>query len=74
MNFAQRHIGPSPAEQEQMLDDLGYASLDELTAAALPAGLIAAARPARACRPAAEAAGAGRAAPRWPSATRCSRR
>src|SRR5262245_42566091 len=39
MDFASRHIGPSPAEQEQMLGTLGYASLDELTAAALPPGL-----------------------------------
>jgi hypothetical protein len=35
-DFAVRHIGPSPAEQRHMLADLGYASLDELTAAALP--------------------------------------
>ena len=41
MDFASRHIGPSPAEQQQMLAALGYASLDELTAAALPAiGLL----------------------------------
>ncbi|HYK32480.1 MAG TPA: glycine dehydrogenase (aminomethyl-transferring), partial [Streptosporangiaceae bacterium] len=39
MNFAQRHIGPSQAEQQRMLDAIGYASLDELTSAALPAGL-----------------------------------
>ncbi|HWF79890.1 MAG TPA: aminomethyl-transferring glycine dehydrogenase [Streptosporangiaceae bacterium] len=39
MNFAQRHIGPSQAEQQKMLDAIGYASLDELTTAALPAGL-----------------------------------
>ena len=39
MDFASRHIGPSPAEQAHMLDTLGYASLDELTAAALPPGL-----------------------------------
>jgi glycine cleavage system P protein (glycine dehydrogenase) len=37
-DFAIRHIGPSPAEQAHMLDRLGYASLDELTAAALPEG------------------------------------
>jgi glycine dehydrogenase len=46
MNFAQRHIGPSAAEQARMLEAIGYASLDELTAAALPAG-IAADRPLR---------------------------
>ncbi len=39
MNFAQRHIGPDDASQQQMLTALGYASLDDLTAAALPAGL-----------------------------------
>ena len=39
MNFAQRHIGPDESSQQQMLSALGYASLDELTSAALPAGL-----------------------------------
>ncbi len=39
MNFATRHIGPSPDEQQRMLDAVGYSSLDELTAAALPPGL-----------------------------------
>ncbi len=39
MNFAQRHIGPSEPEQQQMLAAVGYAALDDLTAAALPAGL-----------------------------------
>src|SRR5258708_22241608 len=39
MDFASRHIGPSPAEQAHMLGTLGYSSLDELTAAALPPGL-----------------------------------
>jgi glycine dehydrogenase len=37
-DFAGRHIGPTAAEQRHMLDSLGYASLDELTAAALPEG------------------------------------
>src|SRR5580658_7037421 len=37
-DFAARHIGPSEADQRRMLDALGYASLDELTRAALPAG------------------------------------
>ena len=41
MNFAQRHIGPGPAEREHMLATLGYGSLDELTSAALPPGLAA---------------------------------
>ncbi len=37
-DFAGRHIGPTSAEQARMLDSLGYSSLDELTAAALPEG------------------------------------
>jgi glycine dehydrogenase len=37
-DFAVRHIGPTPAEQQHMLGSLGYSSLDELTTAALPAG------------------------------------
>ncbi len=39
MEFVQRHIGPRPADQATMLAHVGYDSLDELTAAALPAGL-----------------------------------
>jgi glycine dehydrogenase len=39
VNFAQRHIGPDEFSQQQMLTALGYASLDELTSAALPAAL-----------------------------------
>ena len=39
MDFASRHIGPAAAATGRMLATLGYASLDELTAAALPAGL-----------------------------------
>ena len=34
--FARRHIGPSRAQQQRMLDALGYQTLDELTEAALP--------------------------------------
>src|SRR6204780_1399260 len=41
MKFAQRHIGPSDDDQAQMLKSVGYASLDELPSAALPAGLAA---------------------------------
>jgi glycine dehydrogenase len=41
MKFAQRHIGPSDDDQAQMLKIIGYGSLDELTSAALPAGLAA---------------------------------
>ncbi|MBV9094140.1 MAG: aminomethyl-transferring glycine dehydrogenase [Streptosporangiaceae bacterium] len=37
-DFAARHIGPSQAEQQQMLTALGYSSTDELIGAALPAG------------------------------------
>ena len=39
--FAQRHIGPAGSDQARMLDLVGYGSLDELTAAALPAGIAA---------------------------------
>ena len=35
-DFATRHIGPDEAAQRHMLASLGYASLDELTRAALP--------------------------------------
>ena len=41
MNFAQRHIGPDAADQQRMLEAIGYASLDELSTAALPATLAA---------------------------------
>src|SRR5580658_6195973 len=37
--FAGRHIGPSSEDQRAMLATLGYESLDDLVAAALPAGL-----------------------------------
>src|SRR5580693_1510690 len=37
-DFAARHIGPDEAAQRHMLASLGYASLDELTRAALPEG------------------------------------
>ncbi|MGO9081859.1 MAG: aminomethyl-transferring glycine dehydrogenase [Streptosporangiaceae bacterium] len=36
MDFAHRHIGPADEQQRQMLAVIGYDSLDELTAAALP--------------------------------------
>ena len=39
MEFANRHIGPAATAQARMLDAIGYASLDELTEAALPAGI-----------------------------------
>jgi glycine dehydrogenase len=39
MKFWQRHIGPSEDDQAQMLKTVGYASVDDLTSAALPAGL-----------------------------------
>ena len=41
MDFAQRHIGPAQPQQQHMLAAIGYASLDELIAAALPASLAA---------------------------------
>jgi len=39
VDFPRRHIGPDPAAQQHMLAAIGYASLDELTSAALPAEL-----------------------------------
>ena len=41
VEFASRHIGPAEASQARMLEAVGYASLDELTEAALPAGIAA---------------------------------
>ncbi len=37
--FVARHIGPSPAEQRQMLQILGYSSLADLIAEAVPSGI-----------------------------------
>src|SRR5919109_4018179 len=37
--FARRHIGPGSHERQAMLDALGYASLADLMAAAVPAGI-----------------------------------
>jgi glycine dehydrogenase len=37
-DFAVRHIGPAHDQQRQMLDRVGYSSLDELITAALPEG------------------------------------
>ncbi len=37
--FAARHIGTAPADQQRMLDALGYASLDDLLADAVPASI-----------------------------------
>src|SRR5688572_8313309 len=34
--FARRHIGPSPDDQQRMLDLIGYSSTDELMDAAIP--------------------------------------
>ncbi len=34
--FSRRHIGPAPDDQQSMLAELGYASLDELCEAAVP--------------------------------------
>jgi glycine dehydrogenase len=39
MSFADRHIGPTPAEQARMLDALGQPSLDALVDAVVPAGI-----------------------------------
>ncbi|HET7848383.1 MAG TPA: aminomethyl-transferring glycine dehydrogenase [Pseudolabrys sp.] len=37
--FSSRHIGPSPADQKEMLEVIGAASLDELLAQTLPADI-----------------------------------
>ena len=34
--FADRHIGPDPGQQADMLRELGFTSLDELSDAAVP--------------------------------------
>jgi glycine dehydrogenase len=41
VNFARRHIGPAASDQRDMLAAIGYACLDELTTAAIPAGIAA---------------------------------
>ena len=38
--FADRHIGPDASAVSTMLDVIGVASLDELAAKALPAGIL----------------------------------
>ena len=43
--FSERHIGPDAAEQHQMLTALGYESLRDLMAAALPESIVAAKAP-----------------------------
>jgi glycine dehydrogenase len=37
--FLRRHVGPNPAEIGEMLGTLGYSSLEELTAATVPASI-----------------------------------
>ncbi|MGF7239191.1 MAG: glycine dehydrogenase (aminomethyl-transferring), partial [Frankia sp.] len=37
--FVDRHIGPGPTARQAMLNALGYADLDALTTAAVPAGI-----------------------------------
>ncbi len=39
-DFIQRHIGPSEAEQEIMLKELGYKSLDELIKDTVPEKIL----------------------------------
>ncbi|MCP1386756.1 aminomethyl-transferring glycine dehydrogenase [Corynebacterium sp. TA-R-1] len=40
MEYIARHIGPTQDEDQQMLDALGYESLDALVDAAIPAGIV----------------------------------
>ena len=37
--FAERHLGPGGAEQAKMLSELGFSTLDDLAAAAVPAAI-----------------------------------
>ena len=39
-DFIQRHIGPSEKEQEMMLKELGYKSLDELIKNTVPEKIL----------------------------------
>ncbi|OFO36018.1 glycine dehydrogenase (aminomethyl-transferring) [Corynebacterium sp. HMSC075D04] len=41
MDYISRHIGPNQDEQQQLLDALGYESIDALIAAAVPGGILA---------------------------------
>ncbi len=38
--FVERHVGPGPREQQRMLAELGLSSLEELTAAVVPADIL----------------------------------
>ncbi|GAB2863761.1 aminomethyl-transferring glycine dehydrogenase [Actinocorallia aurea] len=38
-NFTDRHIGPSPADRQKMLETVGFADLDALVDAAVPASI-----------------------------------
>ena len=38
-NFAKRHIGPRDSQQLEMLQAMGYATMEELLEATLPAGI-----------------------------------
>ena len=38
--FIQRHIGPSQAEQSQMLDSLGYKSMDQFIQDVVPSSIL----------------------------------
>ena len=35
-NFSRRHIGPKPEDQNQMLSEMGFKSIDELISQTLP--------------------------------------
>ncbi|WP_232305761.1 aminomethyl-transferring glycine dehydrogenase [Corynebacterium riegelii] len=41
LDYISRHIGPDQEEQRELLDALGYDSLDALIAAAVPSGILA---------------------------------
>ena len=40
LNFANRHNGPRPSQEKQMLEVLGVSSLDELTGQTVPQDIL----------------------------------
>ena len=69
--FAPRHNGPTPAEQQAMLEALGYASLDAFIDAAVPGEPSACAGRWRSVPARTEHEVLADLRARWPAATRC---
>ena len=40
VSFANRHIGPRENQIQEMLSDLGFSTLEELSAAVVPANIL----------------------------------